>query len=49
MVESPDAPGGGVASGIEAVERYLRRFAKHWEQISCEPLEHLDAGDQVVW
>jgi ketosteroid isomerase-like protein len=48
MVESSTLPGAVSASGIEAVERYLRSFAKHWEQISIEPIEYVDAGDRVV-
>jgi ketosteroid isomerase-like protein len=48
MVESPTLPGAVSASGIEAVERYLRSFAKHWEQISFQPLEFIEAGGQVV-
>jgi ketosteroid isomerase-like protein len=48
MVESGTLPGAASAHGIEAVERYMRSFARHWEQIRFEPLEYIDAGDQVV-
>jgi ketosteroid isomerase-like protein len=48
MVESTTLPGAVSASGIEAVERYIRSFAKHWEKISFQPLEYVDAGDRVV-
>ncbi len=48
MAESPTLPGAVSASGIEAVERYMRSFAKHWENISFEPQEYVDAGEQVV-
>jgi ketosteroid isomerase-like protein len=48
MVESGALPGAASAYGIEAVERYLRSFAKHWEQIRFEPQEYIDAGNQVV-
>lgn len=48
MVESETLPGAASAYGIEAVERYIRSFAKHWEQIRFEPQEYIDAGDQVV-
>ena len=48
MVESQALPGAASAYGIEAVERYMRSFAKHWEQIRFEPQEYVDAGDQVV-
>jgi ketosteroid isomerase-like protein len=48
MVESEALPGAASAHGIEAVERYMRSFAKHWGQISFEPQEYIDAGDQVV-
>ena len=48
MVESQVLPGAASAYGIEAVERYLRGFAKYWEEIRFEPQEYVDAGDQVV-
>ena len=48
MVESEMLPGAASAYGIEAVERYMRSFAKHWEQIRFEPQEYIDAGEQVV-
>jgi len=48
MVESATLPGAASAYGIEAVERYMRSFAKHWGQISFEPLEYIDAGERVV-
>ena len=48
MVESATLPGAVSAYGLEAVERYLRSFAKHWEQIGFEPQEYIDAGEQVV-
>jgi ketosteroid isomerase-like protein len=48
MVESQTLPGAAAAYGIEAVERYLRSFARHWDQIRFEPQEFIDAGDQVV-
>jgi ketosteroid isomerase-like protein len=48
MVESETLPGAASAYGIEAVERYMRSFAKHWEQIKFEPQEYLDAGERVV-
>ena len=48
MVESETLPGAASAYGIEAVERYMRSFATHWEQIRFEPQEYIDAGNQVV-
>jgi len=48
MVESDTLPGAGSAHGIEAVERYMRSFAKHWDRIRFEPQEYIDAGHQVV-
>jgi ketosteroid isomerase-like protein len=48
MVESEALPGAASAHGIEAVERYMRSFAKHWEQIRFEPQEYIDAGNRVV-
>jgi ketosteroid isomerase-like protein len=48
MVESTTLPGAASAYGIEAAERYMRSFAKHWEQISFKPLEYIDAGARVV-
>jgi uncharacterized protein len=48
MVESATLPGAVSAYGVEAVARYMRSFAKHWEQISFEPQEYIDAGEQVV-
>jgi ketosteroid isomerase-like protein len=48
MVESATLPGAASAYGVEAVERYMRSFAKHWEQISFEPQEYIDAGERVV-
>jgi uncharacterized protein len=48
MVESETLPGAASAYGIEAVERYIRSFARHWEQIRFEPQEYIDAGNQVV-
>jgi ketosteroid isomerase-like protein len=48
MVESATLPGAASAHGVEAVERYIQSFAKHWEQISFEPLEYIDAGERVV-
>jgi uncharacterized protein len=48
MVESTTLPGAASADGIEAVERYMRSFARHWEQIRFEPQEYIDAGNQVV-
>jgi ketosteroid isomerase-like protein len=48
MVESETLPGVASAHGIEAVERYMRSFAKHWEQIRFEPQEYIDAGNWVV-
>jgi uncharacterized protein len=48
MVESSNLPGAVTADGIDAVERYIRSFAKHWEQIRFEPQEYLDAGERVV-
>jgi uncharacterized protein len=48
MVESETLPGAASAHGIEAVERYMRSFAKHWDQIRFEPQEYIDAGNRVV-
>ena len=48
MVESDTLPGAVSAYGIEAVERYMLSFAKHWEQIRFEPQEYIDAGNQIV-
>jgi ketosteroid isomerase-like protein len=48
MMESETLPGAASAHGIEAVERYMRSFARHWEQIRFEPQEYIDAGNQVV-
>jgi ketosteroid isomerase-like protein len=48
MVESGTVPGAAAAYGIDAVERYMRSFAKHWEQIRFEPQEYIDAGSHVV-
>jgi ketosteroid isomerase-like protein len=48
MLESETLPGAASAYGIEAVERYMRSFAKHWEKIRFEPQEYIDAGNQVV-
>ncbi len=48
MIESAVLPGAISAHGIAAVERYIRSFAKHWEQISFQPQEFIDAGEQVV-
>jgi uncharacterized protein len=48
MVESETLPGAVSAYGIQAVERYMLSFSKHWEQIRFEPQEYVDAGDQVV-
>jgi ketosteroid isomerase-like protein len=48
MLESTTLPGAASARGIEAVERYLRSFAQHWEEIRFEPQEYIDAGDHVV-
>jgi ketosteroid isomerase-like protein len=48
MVESQTLPGAASAYGIAAVERYIRSFAKHWEQIRFEPQEYIDAGEHVV-
>jgi ketosteroid isomerase-like protein len=48
MMESETLPGAASAYGIEAVERYMRSFAKHWERIRFEPQEYIDAGNRVV-
>ncbi len=48
MIESSTLPGAVSAAGIEAVERYIRSFAKYWDEISFEPQEYLDVGDRVV-
>jgi ketosteroid isomerase-like protein len=48
MVESALLPGAVSAHGIEAVERYLRSFIQHWDEIRFEPIEYIDAGEQVV-
>jgi uncharacterized protein len=48
MVESTTIPGAVSVHGIEAVERYIRSFAKHWEEIRFEPQEYIDAGERVV-
>jgi ketosteroid isomerase-like protein len=48
MIEAASLPGAVTAVGLDAVERYIRSFAKHWEQIRFEPQEYLDAGEQVV-
>ncbi len=48
MVESATLPGAASAHGIDAVERYIRSFAKHWDEIRFEPQEYVDAGERVV-
>jgi ketosteroid isomerase-like protein len=48
MVESTTLPGAVSAHGVVAVERYMRSFVKHWDEIRFEPIEYIDAGDQVV-
>jgi hypothetical protein len=48
MEESATLPGAVSAVGIDAVRRYLERFATHWQEIRFEPQEYVDAGRQVV-
>ena len=48
MFESTTLPGAASAAGIEAVTRYIESFARYWEAIRIEPIEFVDAGDQVV-
>jgi uncharacterized protein len=48
MEESAILPGAVSAVGIDAVRRYLERFATHWQEIRFEPQEYVDAGRQVV-
>jgi ketosteroid isomerase-like protein len=48
MEESATLPGAVSAKGIDAVRRYLERFATHWEEIRFEPQEFIDADDRVV-
>lgn len=48
MVESIAVPGAVDVSGIDAVERYIRSFAKYWDEIRIEPQQYIDADDRVV-
>src|SRR6188508_3263613 len=48
MTESKALPGAVEAYGIDAVRRYIESFFRYWQRIRFEPLEYIDAGDQVV-
>jgi ketosteroid isomerase-like protein len=48
MIESATLPGAVAAQGIDAVRRYMESFARYWDEIRFEPLEFLEAGEQVV-
>jgi ketosteroid isomerase-like protein len=48
MFESTTLPGAASAEGVEAVRHYIESFANYWDEIRFEPLEYIDAGQQVV-
>jgi len=48
MVESEEIPGAASAHGLDAVRRYMERFAKYWDDIRFDAEEYIDCGDQVV-
>ena len=47
LVEAEALPGAVTASGIDAVRRYLERFATHWSDVQWLPEEFLELGDKV--
>ena len=40
-------PGAVTAVGVEAVRRYLERFAAHWSEGEWRPEEFQESGDRV--
>jgi uncharacterized protein len=47
LVEAEALPGAVTATGIDAVRRYLERFASHWSEVQWLPQEFLESGDKV--
>ena len=41
-------PDGKVSRGVDAVIEHVVRWAEQWEDWQYQPLEYLDAGDDVV-
>jgi ketosteroid isomerase-like protein len=47
LVEATALPGAVTATGIDAVRRYLERFAAHWSEGEWLPEEIRESGDKV--
>ena len=44
----PDAPDRATRNGREGVRKRYRDFSEAWEDLSWEPVEFIDAGDDIV-
>jgi ketosteroid isomerase-like protein len=41
-------PGGGVYHGREEINRFYARWVGSWDEFEVDPVELLDAGDDVI-
>jgi len=47
-IDPESVPWGGAHRGHDAFGEHMQRFAGHFEEFRLEPVEFLDAGEQVV-